>query len=164
MGIFDDGSSAFPGNVVTLVNSRLKTLYGDDLFIISRMLKITDGPKSVGVFPSTWEPDEQSFEIGPTAPEPTVQIYRVGIQCSTKDFDEQNGVAVNSVMSKVVRDMLYRDAPLKVGLTSLSVASAGRTEKIQRRGISRGKFISNEIQGQFWYLSTLEFWFETETK
>lgn len=164
MSIFDDGSSAFPGNVVTLTTSRLKTLYGDDLLVVSRMLKVTDDSKSVGVFPSTWEPDEQSFEIGPTAPEPTVQIYRIGIQCSTKDFSEQNGIAVNSVMSKVVRDMLYRDAPLKVGLTSLSVASAGRTEKIQRRGLSRARFISNEIQGQFLYLSTLDFWFETETK
>jgi hypothetical protein len=164
MGLFDDVSSAFPGNVVTLVVSRLKTLYGSELFVASRMLKATDNTKSVGVYPFTWEPDEESYEIGPIAPEPTVQIYHVGIQAFAKDFDEQNGIAVNSVMSKAVRDMLYRDAPLRLGLSLLSVSSGGRTERMQRRGLARGKFISNEIQGQFLYLSTLDFWFETETK
>jgi hypothetical protein len=164
MGLFDNGASAFPGNVVTLVNLRLKALYGSDLLVVSRMLKVTDDSKSVGVFPSTWNPDEESFEIGPIAPEPTVQIYRIGIQCIAKDFAEENGVAVNSVMSKAVRDMLYRDTPLSVGLAALSVTSGSRTERVQRRGINKTEYLSNQIQGQFLYLSTVELWFETETK
>lgn len=164
MGLFDDIDSAFPGNVVTLITARLKTLYGSDLLVVSRMLKVTDDSRSVGVFPSSWEPNIDSFETGNTVPEPTVQTYRIGIQAVVKDFDEQNGIAVHSVMSKAVRDMLYRDVPLKVGLTSLSVTTGGRTERLQRHGINRADLISNQIQGQFFYLSVIDFWFETETK
>jgi hypothetical protein len=59
--------------------------------------------------------------------------------------------------------MLYGDQPLRVGLAALSVASGSSIERAQRWGIRQQRFSSNEIQGAFLYLSTLEFWLETET-
>jgi hypothetical protein len=60
--------------------------------------------------------------------------------------------------------MLYFDAPLAVGLRQLSVEMDGVTETIQKRMILGAKYISNEINGTFLFLSTLQYSIETENK
>lgn len=164
MTLFDGSTTAFPDNVVKVMAARFGQLWSPDVQIWRRRLKVTDDTQSIGIYPGTWEPDEQSYEIGPIAPEPTVQTYRVMVQAFVKDSDEELGTSNHSVMNKAVRDTLYRDNPLRVGLSALSITTGGITERIQRRGITRATYLSNEISGVFFYLSTLEFWFETETK
>jgi hypothetical protein len=78
-------------------------------------------------------------------------------------MDEERGLATHSVLSKMVRSMLYRDDALRVGLLALSVVMNGSTERTKRYGVNRQNFVSNELSGSWLYLSTLEFQLETET-
>lgn len=159
---FSNATAVFPNNAIAIIAARIKALYPDDLRVVRRPLRTTDDTQSIGLYPLRWEPDETSYEFYST--EPTVQIYRIGVQVFAKDSDEENGIAVHSVMSKVTRSLLYNDAPLQVGLNALSVTMNGATERIQKRGISRTQYISNEISGVWLYLATHEYWIETETK
>jgi hypothetical protein len=163
MSMFDDATAVFPNNVAELIAQRIGDLYAPDILIVKRPLKIIDKTQSVGVFPSDWFPDETSWEF--PAKQPTIQRYIIKVQSFCKDMSEERGIAVHSVMSKVMRSLLYGDQPLAIGLNTLSVAMDGTTERIQRRGINRQSFLSNEIpQGEFLYLSTIEYYIETETK
>lgn len=159
---FDDVEAVFPNNAIELIATRLQMLYPNDLVVRKRPLRNTDPTKSVGIFPTDWLPDETSFEF--KSLQPTVQTYLIKIQAFCKDTNEEKGIATHSVMSKVIRSMLYNDEPLNVGLNALSVTMDGTIERIQRRGIRRQRYISNEIDGTFLYLSTLEVFLETETK
>jgi hypothetical protein len=162
MSLFDDAIAVFPNNAIELIATRLKNLYEPDLLIVKRPLKHTDNTQSVGIYGGEWFPDQSSFEFA--SKEPTVQVYLIKIQAFCKEIDEPRGIAVHSVMAKVMRSLLYNDVPLAVGLNALSVTMNGATERIQRRGINRQQYLNNEIGGQFLYLSTLEYYIETETK
>lgn len=155
----------FPANVVDLISARAAFLDAD-LFIARRPLRESDPVQAVGIFGSQWYPDEESYEMrGAPAGrhEPTLQNYMIGVQAFVKDMDEERGLAAHSVLSKMIRAMLYRDEPLRVGLAALSVTMSGSTERAKRWGIRSQRFVSNELQGSWLYLSTLEFWLETET-
>ena len=162
MSIFSSATAVFPNNVCNLIAARIDDLYHNDLYVVKRQLRATDNTRSVGIAPAWWEPDEDSFEF--RSLEPTIQRYRIMIQLFAKNSDAELGIAEHSVMSKVIRSLLYRDGPLKLGLDMLSVTMNGATERIQRRGISRSQYISNEIQGNWLFLNTLEYYVETETK
>jgi hypothetical protein len=104
--------------------------------------------------------------VGPGFPaEPTLQEYNLGAQAFVRDGDEEVGLAVHSVLSTRVRRVLYRDEPLRVALQGLSVTDEfGATETLKRWGIRTARYFSNEIDAQWVYLSTLEFWIETEIR
>lgn len=162
MSLFSEVTAVFPNNAIELIWTRAKDLYEPDLNILRRPLRSTDGTQSIGVHPTDWVPDETSWEF--TSKEPTIQRYIIRIQALCKESDEEKGIAIHSVMSKAIRSLLYNDNPLQVGLDMLSVTMNGVTERIQRRGISRQRYLSNEINGLFVYLSVLDFYLETETK
>lgn len=162
MSLFSTKTAVFPNNAQSLIKARLDDLYGDEVLVVGRRLKPTDDTMSIGVAPDMWIPDESSFEF--RSLEPTVGTYTIWIQSFVKNSDEEEGVQLGSVLAKVVRTTLYRDMPLQVGLNSLSVTMMGATETIQRRGIRRSQYLSTEIQGNFLYLNTLEYYIETETK
>lgn len=165
------GSEAvFPNNVVDLLATRTRLL--DDGLTNStyrRPLRESDPNTAAGVFAATWTPDEESMEMrglgvsNPGPSEPTIQRYVIGVQAFVKDFDEERGLARHSVLSKMIRSMLYRDMALRVGLAALSVTMNDSVEKSSRWGIRAQRFLSNEIDANFLYLSTLEFWLDTET-
>lgn len=155
----------FPNNAVDLIATRCGLLDAD-LWITKRPLRESDPVQSIGVFGSQWNPAEDSYEMrggAPSTHEPTLSSYLIGVQAFVKDMDEEKGLATHSVLSKMIRAMLYRDAPLRLGLRSLSVVMDGSTERTQRFGIRTQRYLSNELQGSWLYLSTLEFWLETET-
>jgi hypothetical protein len=155
----------FPNNAVELIATRSQSL-DTDLFVVKRPLRESDPAQSVGVFGSQWNPTEDSYEMTgyqPSIHEPTLSAYLIGVQAFVKDMDELNGLATHSVLSKMIRVMLYRDDSLRVGLRSLSVVMNGSTERTQRFGIRTQRYLSNDLQGVWLYLSTLEFWLETET-
>lgn len=152
----------FPNNVVMLVSERVKAL-DPDLFVCRRPLRSSDPNQSVGIMAATWTPNEGSQEFRGSG-EPTLQRYAIAVQAFVKDMDEQNGLNVHAVLSAMLRTMLYRDAALRVGFAALSVTASGSTERPSLWGIGLQRFISNEIEGQFLYLSTLEFWLQTENQ
>lgn len=160
--------TVFPGNAVKLIADRVKPAVDDDLFVTKRPLRNSDPNQSVGVFANLWTPDMESVEMRggpfPRSSEPTLQQYIIGVQAFIKDMDEQRGLNVHSVLAKRVRTMLYRDADLRVGFSSLSSTAGGSTESARRWGVRTQRYISDEIEGSWLYLSTLEFWLETETR
>src|SRR5689334_12584758 len=152
MTLFDDTTTVFPNNAANLIFTRLQDLYGNDLTIVRRRLRSSDAGQAIGVYPSDWFPDEQSWEF--PSKEPTLQRYIIKLQSFAKDYDEERGIAVHSVMAKVMRSLLYADQPLAVGLNALRVTMNGTTEAIMRRGINRQTYLSNEVDGAYLFLST----------
>lgn len=155
--------TAFPGNVVEKVRPRLEAL-DSDLFVASRPLQPTDPVQSVGVTAAQWYPMEGSQELGRNFPgEPTIQRYDFVIQALIKHTDQSAGTAVISALSTMIRRMLYRDASLAVALSSLSSSSLGAIERTQRWGVGSQRYLTNEISGSWVFVSTSEFWVETES-
>lgn len=162
MAIVADDST-FPNNIVEMIALRSE-LIDDDLFVVKRPLKSTDPNQSIGVTASLWTPNEDSLEMkGMGQMEPSLSRYLIQVQAFVKDMDEIRGLNVHSVLSRRIRAMLYNDAPLRASLWALSSTMLGVTEQTQRWGVSRQRFISNEISSSWLYLSILEFWLETET-
>lgn len=160
-----DSITVFPSNAISLIMSRSQLL-DSDLFVTSRPLRNSDPVQSVGVFGVQWMPDEDSYEMRGGSlgrSEPTLQTYLMTVQTFIKDMDEEKGLAVHSVLSKMVRSMLYRNDPLRVALLALSVTMNSSTERAKRFGVRTQRYVSNEIQGSWLYLSTTEVWLETET-
>lgn len=158
-------ATVFPNNIVELVALRA-TLIDPEIFVTKRPLRNTDPNQSIGVFAAQWTPNEQSKEMlgSAFAVQPTLSRYAITVQDFVKDMDEENGLNVHSVLSRMIRAMLYTDNPLRVALSQLSSTLNGSTEQSQRWGISQQRFFANEIGGEWLYLSTLEFWLETETR
>lgn len=152
----------FPGNAIQLLTTRIG-LMDTDLFVAKRPLRNTDPAQSVGVYGDQWVPNEDSYEIGGV--EPTLGTYLLGIQSLASHTDEVIGLATHSTMTKKIRSMLYRDAPLRVALQRLSVVDEyGVTEATQRFGIRGTQYRANDLQGQWLYLSTIVFFLETEIR
>lgn len=161
----DADTPVFPNNVVELVATR-SVLLDSDFFVIKRPLRESDPNESIGVFAQQWTPDEATYEMrgGPQGPsEPTLQRYLITVQAFVKDMDEERGLVKHSILSKMIRSMLYRDEPLRVGLAGLTVQMNGSTERLQRWGIRQTRYFSNELNQLWLYLSNTEFWLETET-
>lgn len=154
----------FPNNIVDLIALR-SSLLDEEIRVFKRPLRPTDPAVSVGVFGQLWTPDEESYEMRGMVgtAEPTISTYQVMIQAFVKDFDETRGLARHSVLSKMIRTMLYRDIPLGVALRELSVTMFDSTERTRRYQVRSQRYISNELQGDFLYLSTLDFHVDTET-
>ena len=151
----------FPNNVVNTVFAETQNI-DSDLRVFRRPLRPSDPQQSVGVFASQWVPEQDSFEMGSAYHEPTLSNYLISIQTFVRDFDEERGLAVSSVLSTLVRAMLHRNDDLRVALRSLSVVIEGSTERTRRFSVRTQRFHSNEVDGDFLYVSTLEFWLETE--
>lgn len=157
----------FPNNVVEILYTRI-TLIDSDLTVVRRPLRESDPVQSVGVFATQWLPDDDSHEmkggtLGAYGHDPSLDRYICAVQAFVKDMDEERGLAVHSVLSEKLRTMLYRDAALRVGLSTLTTNLNGVQKRTTRWGISTQRYFSNELQGSWLYLSTLEFWLETET-
>lgn len=161
--------AVFPNNAVDLIATRLQTLDEDPtspLYVAKRPLRRSDPVQSVGVYASYWLPNENSYEmLGGTPPrhQPTLNSYTIAVEAFIKDMDEERGLATHSLLSAMVRSMLYADAPLLLGLRSLQVTIGACTERVQRCGVRTQRYAANELKGSFLYLSTLEYWLETET-
>lgn len=158
----------FPNNVIALIKTRLlQTVDPDEtdttkkIPVYLRPLRSSDSIQCIGIFPSWWLPDENSFEIGNT--QPTTQRYPFVIQTLVKDAEEERATAAHGIMSKLVRSTLYNDYPLRVGLAALYVDMFDTHERFQKLVIQNQRYLNNEVQGSFIYMSTLNVYVETET-
>lgn len=163
--IDENTAVVFPNNIVSLLKTRIIAL-DSDLFVVQRPLRESDPNQSVGIVAANWIPNEESYEMlgAPQGRhEPTLQNYSITVQAFVRHGDEEKGLATHSVLSKMLRAMLYRDNALRVGLALLSAEMNGATEIAQRWGVRQQRYFSNELQGSWLYLSNLEFWLETQT-
>lgn len=165
---FPDTSDVFPSNVIKLVATRMHQKW-PSTDVKMRALRVSDTINAIGVFPSDWTPDVDSYEMQQVmqpkpAGFPTIQTYLISIQAFVKDMEAERAIRIHSLMSKAIRSLLYHDTPLALGLQALRVEMDNVTEVIQRRMIVRQKYLSNEIDGSWLYLSTLQYLIETESK
>lgn len=165
--------AVFPNNVVEILATRFDMIDpavdpAPRLYVVRRPLRNSDPVQAIGVFATQWRGDDESIEIrgsaDPGPGEPTIQRYTFGVQAFVRDMDEERGLKAHSVLAKMIRSMLYRDAPLRVGLASLSSELMNEVETTKLWGIGQTRYLSNEISGEWLYLSTLEFWLETESR
>ena len=154
----------FPNNVVSLCKTAFAGI-DSSVLVLGRPLRATDPNHSIGVFGQMWTPDEESIEINGFQPGvPTLQQYLLGVQVLVKHGDEEVGSAIHSVLSARVRGVLYRNVAFRNTLGGLNATDSGVTESMRRWGVRTQRYLSNEISGEWLYLSTLEFWIETETR
>lgn len=164
--VLEADDSVFPNNVVKYI-ALAEQKIDPDIQVFKRALRNTDPQQSIGVFAQSWGPDPQSYEMmGIGSPQmPTVQEYTLGVQAFIKDSNEERGLAIHSVLSQRVRSVLYTDPSLQVLLAQLSAdLGNGFVESMRRWGVRSARYYSGEISSQMLYLSTLEFWIETETR
>jgi len=139
-----------------------------DLKIFDRMLSTSDPNLSVGVFPSVWMPNTESYEMvgsGASPSEPTLQQYQVGVHMLTKDSDRTRGLAIHTAYARLVRMVLYRDPTLRVLLGSLTVTDSFGTESYKRGWANSHRYLSKELgQNNLAYLSVLDYTLETEMR
>lgn len=153
--------TGFPTNVIEVLHGRFTETFPDHE-IQDRPLRYTDPARSVGLYVSTWVPDEEnSKQIGQV--EPALSTYLVRVQNMIQAADEVDGRTMFTVDAKIVRAMLYRDPSLRVALGSLTEEMFGTIERLQRFGVRNQSFLNNELEGQFVFLATTDFWIETET-
>jgi len=155
----------FPQNVCNILRIGLGVI-DPDVVIHNRPLRTTDESEAISVVPIDWDPDDDSHELSRyTAPQPTIQRYTIAVQAMIRDMEEVRGIARHSVLSARVRHTLYRDPNIRLALpeTKVSLDNGLTTETLTRHGIAGQQFMNNQNpRGGFIYLSTLEFWFETQ--
>lgn len=162
---FTADDTIFPNNIVQLIFARTELLDPGPDLVVRRAVRATDANQTVGVFAQNWspQPDSNEFLGQDRAHQPTLGTYRVTVQALVRDTDEDRGLATHAAMSRTLRAMLYTDPPLRVALGQLSSTLLGTTESARRWGVTNQRFFTNEISGDWLYLSILEFWLETET-
>lgn len=163
--MIDPNSEAvFPNNVVYALTQVLPFV-DEDVTCYNRPLRGTDPSYSMGIYATLWTPDDESYEMSSKMqPEPTLQQYQIGIQTLIKDGDTQRALRVSSILNKRVRGVLYRNTPLRVALGSLQVTDGDYTESFRRSGIRTQRYMSNDLEGAFVFISVIDFWIETETR
>lgn len=139
----------------------LKT-YLTDYGFVQRALRINDAELACGIFIAQQEGVQGSQETGNRG-EPTVQVYTFTIQLQVKHADAERGNAQILKDSKVLRTVLYRSQALEVAFGDLSETISGSLERYQRRGITRQRFLNMPLNNGTVFLSSTDFWVETET-
>lgn len=163
-------ATVFPGLGTELLFQRFSTLETLTMIddgtvdgrpaVFSRPLRPSDPAASLGIFEVDWQPDDSEFG----AVFPTLSTYVWGLQVLVRHGDEQEGRALHSAITKSVRTMLDRDPDTRVALGQLNESPVGGgVERAQRWGVRTQRFANNEIDGQFVFLSTTDFWLQTES-
>lgn len=167
--MLDPDEDVFPSNIVKFTAAAMQGIDAD-LFVTKRALRNTDPMQSVGVFAQAWAPNVESIEmqnIGNLgAPQlPTLQEYIIGVQAFVKDSEEERGLATHAALAAATRSVLYTNTALQVIFNDLSATlDGGWIESMRRWGVRTARYFSGDVAGQMLYLSTLEFWIETETR
>jgi len=161
-------ADVFPNNFIYLVSERFKLI--DPMFakaVFRRPLRKSDPNHSIGVFATTWSPEQDSVEMGGLKPagsrDATLQDYNVVIQSFVKDMDEVRGLAHHGVIAKSLRGTLARDVPLGVALQTLNSSVGGPLEVLASWRIGTQRYYTNELDGSWLYMSTLDVQIQTQT-
>lgn len=159
--------SSLPWSVVEIATTRFEELLNTEVTpraILSRQLRPTDPARSISFYPVDVVPDLESMEIdGAGPPEPTIQRYSYRAQVLIKHSNEVEGRALYSQDAKFLLAILYRDTELRLRLAAIQESLLGSLERFKKLGVVRQRYLNNEFQGTFIYLSTTDLWVETES-
>lgn len=154
----DAPTDVFPNNVVEVLVTQLQAAFPAIETILRRPLRTSDPTMSLGAFPVDWLPT--TLEIGNSGP--SLSRYNFAVQTLTKEGNEEEGRRNSGFLAKSVRQMLYSNSALRVQLAQLSEATVTQIERVQRWGITRQQFASNNLQTQMIHFSSTQIWVETE--
>lgn len=155
---------SFPNNIVMALKDELQAI-DPEITILTRPIKKGDPLQCFSIVASAWQPDLNSQEfvgMGGGHTGPTLSQYVVSIQTFNQDMDEERGLAVQAAMATAVRLKLSRDIDVRVALAQLASNNFGYSERFTRSYVQTQRFISNEVSGQFLFLSSTELVVETE--
>lgn len=147
-------------NIVDELHLALETHMVDHT-IIDRPLRYADPARSIGIHVAEGTPLAQTQQIGQY--EPSVERYQFRIQNLVKHSNETMGKAWFALDAKSIKAVLYRDPALRLRLASLDEEILGTRETAKQWGVTRQRFLSNELRSQFIYLASTDFWLETES-
>lgn len=154
----------FPNNIVKLVKDNA-ALIDTDVSVFMRPLRRSDPFQSIGITATLWSP--QDYEIGTLAPEPNIQRYTCNLQAFILNPSEEDGAAEHTTLSHRLRFLVLRNASVRAGLSSMvatdTTTGTTVTESVSRWGVKNQRFLSNQINQDYLFLSTLEFWVDTQT-
>lgn len=149
----------FPYAPVEIVAPYLTPLPGVEA-VVTRPLTPDDPNGSVGISALDWFPVDN--EIG--ADEPTICRYMYRIETLVKIAgDREEGQVSSSLLARSIRSMLYRNTDVRIRLGQLREVTDGRIERVQKWGIQQQRYASNHLSGTFLFVSTTDWWVETET-
>lgn len=150
----------FPMNVL----DELAVAFGTHMpnhTVIQRPLRYSDPNQSIGLYAVDTNPLQEAMVIGQQ--EPILNRYNYRIQNLVKHSAEITGKSWFTLDAKTIRAVLYRDNALTLRLAALVEEVLGTREVAKQWGVSRQRFLSNELQSQFIYLAQTDFWLETES-
>lgn len=155
----DPDLNAFPATIVRAVANRFQ---GMSIFqaVLKRPLRPVDPNYSISVFAFDWIPMPGSYMIGQE--DPGTGVYHLRVQCMVKHMDEELGLQEHSVLSKSLRAMLYRDQQLRAELTGLTETTFGVIERLKHYTVQAQRFMTNEVNGTYVYLSSMDVNFNVE--
>ena len=163
--MIETNDEIFPNNIITRIAVRIPVAVDVDTTVLLRPLRPSDPNQSIGIYPQTWSPDEDSYEISPQMRNiPTLQDYRVYVQSFIKHGDEPTALNLHCVLAQRIRAMLYSDTQLQLAFAELIDTSSGKTERAMSWKPRAQRFISNEVSGSFLQSSITEFWLQTATQ
>lgn len=149
-------ANVFPASIVRVMAENFTRLNGIDK-VFRRGIHPIDPTRSIGVYSLDWLPE--GAQIGQQ--EPPWAHYHVRVQCMIKHMSEEEGMAEHSVLSKSLRAMLYRDQQLRAEL-ALTDTSFGTIERLKDFHVQMQRFMTNEINGAYVYLSYMDVAFRVE--
>lgn len=164
--MIDADTLCFPNNVVDVIAQRALDTLGLDGGVIKVPVDTGSPDETVAIIPATWEPTGYA-EMGkkPNQFENSLQTYSIMIQTLISDMDEERAIRRHSLLSTMVRRMLYRDPVLLGALTGLRVETDdGIVEATMKYGVRSQRFLVNQKDGSFQYLSVIQFDLETQTR
>jgi hypothetical protein len=150
--------------VVCLVDFFTDKFQADEPFVVvDRPLRPMDENGAIGVYSADCTPVPGSEEMmAPYYVGPTLNRYAFRIQNLGKG-DQRTAGRRYAKDAKRIRRMLASDQDLQLRLRELTEVSEFTTERVQRMGYTKQRFLNNEFRGTFIYLAVTEFWIETET-
>jgi len=156
--------SGFPENVIEAVQASLATHFTveDGYTVLTRPVRFEDPDKTITVFANEWVPQQEaSAQIGQR--EPALATYTFRIQNYRKVANREVGRELAAIDAKIMRGILYRDANLALALGALTETLLGSRETFKRMGLSRTRYLNNDVNRIFVCLNTTDMWVETET-
>jgi hypothetical protein len=106
---------------------------------------------AVAIWPSAWEPEDDTKLIGVESGEPTRQRHLLVAQCLVISPDQQDGYLRYSYAMRKMRAMLYRDTPLRLALHAMSEDLLGSTERVVGLDVLRQRHLPARFE-QFVFL------------
>lgn len=160
--MIEGANAVFPNNVVILMGDALKEI-DEDVPVYRRRLYSTDDVQAIGIFAQQWMPRDDSYEMQGTQGMPTVQVYEITLMCLVKDMDEEVGMMAHAELTKLAHKTIMRDSILRDSLRGLHTDLYGERERLLNWRIETARYLSEEVGGEFIYLSTSTIRLETET-